>query len=335
MKLTTCLMLFACIKVSAEVVAQKVTLNENKTRLEKVLKKIEYQTGFTFLYETNILEKASPVTLQVTQAPVDEVLKLCFTNQPLTYRIFDNTVVIREKPVQYGQRKENQTVSSIQTVPLNIVTGIVTNSKGEPLVGVSVALQGTNIGTSTDSKGRYSINVPANGLLIFSYVGFITQEISLNNRTELNIVLKEEATKLNEVVVTALGIKREARSLGYSTGVVNTDQITTDRATNVGNSLVGKVAGVNVSAPTSGPGGSAKIRIRGQSSFGGDNSPLIIVNGIPINNTSISAGYKNSDNPTGGSSDGGDGLQSINPDDIESMTVLKGAAAAALYGYRA
>jgi len=330
MKLTICFMLFACLEVNAEAVAQKITLNENKSSLEKVLKKIEYQTDYTFLYETDILEKASPVTLQVTQASVDDVLKLCFTNQPLTYKIFANTIVIREKTIQSASGKENQ------AIPLaNIVTGIVTNSKSEPLTGVSVTMKGTNIGTSTDSKGRFTINVPGTGVLIFSYIGFISQEVNLNNRTEVNIVLREEATKLNEVVVTALGIKREAKSLGYSTGVVNTDQISTDRTTNVGNSLVGKVAGVNVSAPSSGPGGSAKIRIRGQSSFGGDNSPLIIVNGVPINNTSISAGYKNADNPTGGSSDGGDGLQSINPDDIESMTVLKGAAAAALYGYRA
>ena len=141
---------------------------------------------------------------------------------------------------------------------------------------------------------------------------------------------------MNEVVVTALGIRREARRLGYSATTVQTEQLAINRTPNVGNSLEGKVAGLNVSPPAGGPGGSSKIRIRGQSSFGGDNSPLIVVNGIPINNTSISGGQGGqTGNPTGGSSDQGDGLQSINPDDIESITVLKGGPAAALYGHLA
>ncbi len=154
----------------------------------------------------------------------------------------------------------------------------------------------------------------------------------------VDVVLAEETTVLNEVVVTALGIKKEAKRIGYATSTVNNDVLTENRTTNFGNSLVGQIAGLNVSAPAGGPGGSSKIRIRGQSSFGGNNSPLIVVNGVPINNTGISAGGSagnGTGNPTGGSSDQGDGLQSINQDDIESMTVLKGAAAAALYGYRA
>ena len=131
---------------------------------------------------------------------------------------------------------------------------------------------------------------------------------------------------MDEVVVTALGIKREAKSLGYSTATVDVEELENTPTTNFGNSLQGKVAGVNVSAPASGPGGSSKIRIRGQSSFGGDNSPLIVINGVPINNST----------PTGiARSDGGDGLQSVNQEDVASLTVLKGAAASALYGFRA
>jgi len=220
-----------------------------------------------------------------------------------------------------------------------VVTGKITDTKGAVLPGVNISLKGTLIGTIADMEGKYSIPVPeGNPTLVFSFIGFTSQEIAVSGNNMIDVKLSEELTVLNEVVVTALGIKKEAKRIGYSTATVNNENITTNRTINVGNSLEGKVAGLNISAPAGGPGGSSKIRIRGQSSFGGNNSPLIIVNGVPINNNAISAGGSagnGTGNPTGGSSDQGDGLQSINQDDIETMTVLKGAAAAALYGYRA
>jgi TonB-linked SusC/RagA family outer membrane protein len=222
------------------------------------------------------------------------------------------------------------------------VSGTVFDANGQPLPGVTVQVKNSSKATVTNDAGRFQINAPGNDVLVFSFVGFTPQEVAPKGMSSLNITLAGGSQNLNEVVVTALGIRRESKRLGYSTATVNTDQITTNRTNNVGNSLQGKVAGLNVSPPAGGPGGSSKIRIRGQSSFGGNNSPLIIVNGIPINNTSISAGGANGTNvngtlgnPSGGSSDQGDGLQSINQDDIESITVLKGAAAAALYGFRA
>jgi len=220
------------------------------------------------------------------------------------------------------------------------ITGRVTGSSDNlPLAGVTVVLKGTTTGNSTDNDGKYSIQVPNNqAILQFSFIGYTSQEVTVGDQSVLNVILAESITRMNEVIVTALGIKKESKRLGYSTATVNNENITTNRTINVGNSLQGKVAGLNISAPAGGPGGSSKIRIRGQSSFGGNNSPLIVVNGVPINNSGISAGGSagnGTGNPTGGSSDQGDGLQSINQDDIESMTVLKGAAAAALYGYRA
>ena len=217
------------------------------------------------------------------------------------------------------------------------VTGKVSDSGGAGLPGVTVKLKGSDVGASTDINGLYTINVPnGNASLVFTYLGFVSQEVAVGGRTTVNVQMLEATSALSEVVVTALGIKREARSLGYATTSVNTDQLTASRTTNVGNSLQGKVAGLNVAAPPTGPGGSSKIRIRGQSSFGGNNSPLIIVNGVPINNSPAGAANSASEGFAGeAQSDVGDGLQSINPDDIESMTVLKGAAAAALYGFRA
>jgi TonB-linked SusC/RagA family outer membrane protein len=207
------------------------------------------------------------------------------------------------------------------------VTGTVRDTEKQPIVGANVIVKGTSIGTITTIDGKYTLNVPSQeSTIVVSFIGMVTQEIAAGSNSIVDVILEQEATSLDEVVVTALGIKREAKSLGYSATQVNTQQFSTTRLPNMGNSLIGKIAGLNVTTPPSGPGGTSKIRIRGQSSFGGNNSPLIVVNGIPIDNT-----------PSTGSNnvDLGDGLQSINPDDIESMTVLKGASAAALYGFRA
>jgi len=210
------------------------------------------------------------------------------------------------------------------------VTGRVTDDKGEPLVGVSVTEQGSTKGTVTDVGGNYSIKATnENSVLVFNYVGFESKTASVAGKTVINVTLTAKNNALTEVVVTALGIKREAKKLGYAAENVKVAEITTNRTTNFANALEGKVAGLDVSPPAAGPGGSTKIRLRGQSSFSADNSPLIVLNGLPMSQSAGSAnGYTQIN-------DLGDNLQQINPDDIESMTVLKGATAAALYGSRA
>lgn len=217
------------------------------------------------------------------------------------------------------------------------VTGTVVSARDrQPVIGATVLLKNTAVGTTTDTGGKFSLSAPADGILVVSFVGYTDREVPLNNQTQLTITLQEDAEQLDEVVVTALGIRKESKKLGYATATVNPEQLIVNRTPNVGTSLQGKVAGLNVTAPAAGPGSSAKVRIRGQSSFGGNNSPLIVVNGVPINNNPGSAGTGlNMGTASGSSSDTGDGLQSINQDDIESMTVLKGQAASALYGFRA
>lgn len=225
----------------------------------------------------------------------------------------------------------------------NRVNGTVTNAADKlPLAGVSVVVKGSTIGTSTDGSGNYSLSAPNGATLVFSFIGYGSKEISVGNQTRIDISLSESAEALNEVVVTALGIKKEAKKLGYATATINADALTENRTPNFMNSLQGKIAGVNISGLGTGPAGTSKIRIRGQSSISGQNNPLIVVNGIPIDNTNFGTNPGNAaaDNSVGvrgggNTSDGGDGLSSINPDDIESMTVLKGATAAALYGSRA
>jgi len=217
------------------------------------------------------------------------------------------------------------------------VTGtILSGTDRQPVIGATVLVKNTSNGTTTDTNGKFAINAPANSVLVVSFIGYNNKEVPIGNQTSITITLEENTKALEEVVVTALGIKREAKKLGYATATVNTEQVTATRTNNVGNSLVGKVAGLQVQAPPSGPGGSSKIRIRGQSSFGANNSPLIIVNGVPINNSTGGSANSGGTGFAGEArTDTGDGLQSINPDDIESMTVLKGAAASALYGFRA
>ena len=224
------------------------------------------------------------------------------------------------------------------------VTGVITDENGQGFPGVNIIVKGTSTGTATDVNGRYALTVEdENATLVFSFVGYEEQEIPLNGRTVLDVQMKPNLQALDEVVVTALGIERAQKSLGYATAKVNSEELTVNRTPNLMNALQGKVAGVSISSLGTGPGGTSKIRIRGQSSMSGQNNPLIVVNGVPIDNTNFgtnqgNAAADNSIQVRGGGgvySDGGDGLSSINPDDVESMTILKGAAASALYGSRA
>jgi len=222
------------------------------------------------------------------------------------------------------------------------VTGQVRDENGEPFLGVTIILKGTTTGTTTDVNGSYILEVvDGNSILVFSFVGYVTQEVTVGNRTVIDVDMEADITALDEVVVTALGIEKSNKSIGYATTKVEAKELTLNRTPNMMNSLQGKVAGVNISSLGTGPGGTSKIRIRGQSSIGGQNSPLIVVNGVPIDNTNFGVNIGGEGDGSiqtrggGARTDGGDGLSSFNPDDIESMQILKGATAAALYGSRA
>ncbi|MBK5278647.1 MAG: SusC/RagA family TonB-linked outer membrane protein, partial [Bacteroidia bacterium] len=224
-----------------------------------------------------------------------------------------------------------------------VVSGRVTDETGAGFPGVNVLVKGTTIGTSTNSEGRYSLSIDDdNSILVFSAIGYLTQEVSVGSRTTIDLAMSPDVRALEEIVVTALGIERSSKSLGYATTKVDARQLTENRTPNLMNALQGKIAGVNISSLGTGPGGTSKVRIRGQSSISGQNNPLIVINGVPIDNTNFGNNLGNTAGDAsvatrggGAASDGGDGLSSINPDDIESMQVLKGATAAALYGSRA
>lgn len=212
------------------------------------------------------------------------------------------------------------------------ITGTVTSAEdGFGLPGVTVRIQGTTIGTTTDFDGKYTIKAKQGQVLQFSYVGMISQNVTVGTSTVINVVMATDSQKLDEVVVTALGIKREKKSLGYALQDVQGSELAESREKNVSLALTGKVAGLQIVRSSNGPAGSSKMLLRGQSSLTGDNQPLIVVDGQPLNNFT---GRENNDywNP---SLDMGSGIADLNPDDIENISVLKGASAAALYGSRA
>lgn len=217
------------------------------------------------------------------------------------------------------------------------VSGTVSDVNGEPLIGAYVLLQGTTQGTSTDIDGKYVIDVPANGTLVFQLMGMQEQAIPVNNRSVINVTLEEDAVMLEDVVVTALGIKKERKSLGYAVSDIKADELMKNKTANPISSLSGKIAGVNITQSGGGAGSGAQIILRGGTSAaeGKDNQPLIVVDGIIYDNSSSVGGNSAFDGSTKSSTTTSNRLMDLNPEDIENMSVLKGPAAAALYGSRA
>ncbi|MDB5011342.1 MAG: TonB-dependent receptor, partial [Mucilaginibacter sp.] len=308
--------------VNAQAILDKeITINVTNNEFSNVLSSIEKLTGVKFIYSSAIIGSDRKISLSVTKKSIRSVLNEILPPLNLTYEAVNNSIIIKRVPA---------TGVSSPSVMAKGVTGKVTDQKGETLIGVTVTEKGTSNTTVTNPTGDYKISVADNNaILVFSYVGYNRMEIPVGDKAVINVTLTEVINALNDVIVTALGIKKESKKLGYSAEKVNPEEITTNRTTNFANALEGKVAGLDVTPPSAGPGGSTKIRLRGQSSFTADNSPLIVVDGLPMSQSASSTnGYTQQ-------VDLGDNLQGINPDDIESMTVLKGSTAAALYGSRA
>lgn len=219
-----------------------------------------------------------------------------------------------------------QTYAAAQSIR---ITGKVTDPENTPLSGVSVVVNGTNQGTTTDAGGNYSISAPSNGTLVFSSVGFGVQNVSVRGQSALNVKLTSDARTLNTVVVTALGIQRSAKSLTYATQNVSGEELTKVKSSNLINSLAGKAAGVVITAGN-GPGSSSRVILRGSKSITGNNQPLYVIDGIPMSNANGPQGTS-----LNGTRDAGDAISNLNPEDIESLQILKGASAAALYGSQA
>lgn len=316
MKLIALLTFAIIFQLRAEVHSQSFNFNETNTTVKQMFKQIEKNSKYSIFYRLDQVNLNQKINVIARQSSIENVMSQVLQNQPLTFEVVDQVVVVKLADAASPKLK-------------GIIKGQVTDSKGQSLPGVSIKVKGSTVGTSTDANGNYSFDFPANSVLVFSYIGFVTQEIPVNGRATINVVLVEDSQALSEVVVTALGISRDKKALSYALTEVKGDSFTQARENNLGNALSGKVAGVNASSTATGPGGSSRVVIRGNGSFSSDNQPLYVVNGVPINNSN------NGTPGTFGGKDGGDGLVSINPDDIETLSVLKGGQAAALYGSRA
>jgi TonB-linked SusC/RagA family outer membrane protein len=300
MKLTAILIIAALTNVSAKSYSQIVSLKEKNTSVAKVLRLIEKQTGYHFMYDKQDVSKATAINIDVTNAPLTEALDKAFKDQPLTYKIFEETIVVK--------KKDEPVANAAQAIN---VTGTVTDANG-PLPGVNVKLKGTTIGATTDVNGQYKLSVPdGNGTLVFSFVGYTTQEIAINNRATINVVMTELPKALSEVVVVGYGTQRRVDLTG-SVGSVSAKTLQERPQTNLEQELGGKIAGVNVSVNSGEPGGDTKVRIRGYSSINTSTDPLYVVDGIVWTQ----------------------GGNSINPNDVASIDVLKDASSTAIYGTR-
>lgn len=298
MKLTMILLIAALMQVNAAGYAQKITLAKKNASLIQVLKQIRQQSGYNFIYNQKHLKNAKEVNINITNANIEEALEICFSGQPLTYEVLMKTVIIK------ASSQDSQNIPDIR------VTGTVTDTKGTPLPGVSVKLKGSAGGTATDASGNYAISIPENSTLIFTYIGYTSKEVAVNGQTIINVSLAEATTSLNEIVVTALGLERQKKTLTYSTQSVSPDELTQTRELNIVNALQGKVAGLNIGSGSSGVGAAARVILRGNRSINGNSQPLYVIDGVPVRG-----------NPA-----------DLSPDNIAAINILKGANAAALYG---
>jgi TonB-linked SusC/RagA family outer membrane protein len=325
MKLTSIFLIIFLIEANAKVYTQ-VTLSFKNAPVEKVFKEIGRQTGYDFLYTKKMLEGIPSVDISVQNASVNEVLNKCFKNQPLDYSLDNNVIVITRKESFIKPEMVSEVPEKFA-----MVQGTVFNAAGEALVGVSVTVKGLDRGTSTDEKGKFSIDAPLNSVLVFTYIGFETKELKIANQKNVSITLTESNRSLDEVVVTAFGIQRQKNALPYAAQQISGDDLNKTRINNISSGLSGKVSGLQIIQGNS-IGGSVNVVIRGIKSLTGNNQALFVVDGVPVDNSNTNS---RSQQTGAGGYDYGNAAADINPDDIQSVNVLKGAAASALYGSRA
>lgn len=321
-KLFRALLILLLIAVPVQWAAAQLTLSTPRTTLGTVIKQIQSQSKYQFFYN----DKLSTVTvepLKVKDASLEQVLNTLLKNKDISYKIEENIIYLSEK--------ENSDSLQQQSGKERTITGQVVDAKGEPLIGVSILVKGTTDGAITDLDGNYKIVTKSNNpVIVYSYIGYKTQEIPLKGQTAINITMMDDTQVIDEVVVTALGIKRSEKALSYNVTQGDAESALAVKDANFINSLNGKVAGLNINSSSSGIGGASKVVMRGSRGIEQSSNALYVIDGIPMYNLSASGGSEEMQSQ--GSTEA---IADINPDDIESMSVLSGAAAAALYGSNA
>jgi len=338
MKIIAFLLCVCSLHISAKGLSQTVTIQAKHEKLAMILQQVKKQTGYNFLYNHRILEEQSPVSITVKNMPLSHFLDMLLTKRQLKYIISEKNVLISKNPngvstdVLEGNNMEAELEASQQSV-----TGRVTDSLGGPLVGVSISVQGFALETMTNEQGQFSIQASPEDVLIFRYVGYLTKQVRVGNQTVIQLVLQQAVSDIDEVIVTALGIKREEKALGYAQQTLNAEQLSSAASLNWSEGLKGKVAGLNIISGGTGPINSQSIQLRGATSLDpGSNYALVVIDGVPMDQETTA--YGNNVGAAYGTEapvDYGNAVSELRQEDIESITVLKGPSAAALYGSRA
>lgn len=285
-----------------------------RTTVDEVMNYIEEHSDYTFLYNDKTVDRTRRVSVDNAAGDIRAILDAVFAGTDVRYDIRDNQIILSEKRPQKQAGRDDT------------IAGRVTDQNGVPLVGVSILVKGSARGTTTDVSGRFVLRIEPGDVLVASYLGYESVEVAADSRTGVEIRMQESSKALDAVVVTALGIKRSEKALSYNVQGVKGEDMNIVKDANFMNSLAGKVAGVSINASAGGVGGATRVVMRGTKSISGNNNALYVIDGVPILNV------------TGGSVDseyglaGGEGISDINPEDIESVNVLTGPSAAALYG---
>ena len=303
--------------MNAGAMAQNVQMKLGKVSVKQAIATLKDKSGYSFVYEMNDLDLNKKVDVNATT--LSESIQQILNGQQVNYEIKGNTVIIKHQGVTKDQ-KENAT---------HTVSGIVKDENGLPIIGATVKVRGAQMGVVTDIDGKFSLKTSVGSVLTVSYIGYKTQDIKVQEGGSLNIKLEPESKQLNEVVVTALGIKRSQKALSYNVQQVTSDELIRNKDANFINSLAGKVAGVNINTSSAGVGGASKVVMRGAKAIEQSSNALYVIDGVPMFNLGQEGGKGFESSGTT------EAIADINPEDIESMSVLTGAAAAALYGSRA
>ncbi|BDD09020.1 SusC/RagA family TonB-linked outer membrane protein [Fulvitalea axinellae] len=307
-----------------------VELRSRNMSLKQVFSRIERETGFSFIYSRDLVDDTFIIEKDLDGTSLVEIFIGISQQTGIGFkRINDNIYLNQDKEWLEKLRYEN----SLRQQKGTNVSGIITDENGEPLPGVNVVIKGTGQGTATDLEGKYTVTAPKTAILVFQSIGYKPQEIAVGNQTQINLQLEPDTQQLNEVVVTAFGLEREKKSLGYSVQEIKAEGMAEVRSENVTSSLAGKVAGLQIGESSAGMGSGIRVTIRGNSSFEGKNSPLWVIDGVPFEDTGAQSSKISSSRWN--TNDGGNSMIDLNPDDIENISVLKGPNAAALYGSRA
>ena len=289
------------------------TLKMQDATVAQVMKAIENQSHYVFLYKN--LDTNRKVSVDIRNKRIDEVLDIVFKDLNISYKIDNLQILLSQKET------ENKAPT--------MISGFVTDASRQPVIGASIIVKGTTIGTTTNVDGSYKLQLPRSTeplTLIVNYLGYTPVEVAVNNRTSIDVTLKEDTVDVDAIVVTALGIKRSEKALSYNVQSVDSESILANKDVNFVNSLAGKVAGLTINASTGGVGSASKVIMRGQKSITQSSNALYVIDGVPMYTTARDGSTEF------GSQGTTDPIADINPEDIESMSVLNGAAAAALYG---